>query len=429
MPSVPHISRTQFVDLYAGAKRAVYARAVETLEASGLKRSHAYLSSFVKVEKTNFTTKVDPCPRLIQPRHPCYNVELGRYLKLAEHATYRAIDSVFGEITVMKHHNADDSGQIVHQKWKKFDNPVAFSMDAKRFDQHTHASTLRYEHQHWLRLFGNDPYLAQLLSWQIHNRGFINCQDGRIKYRVEGRRCSGDMNTGSGNVYIMCSMVYAFMVHSRVRMSVLNNGDDCVVIMERKDMRVMEGAKAFFLRFGYTMEVENPVFRIEHIDFCQTRPIRVGDTYRMVRDPRVTIDKDDVCIKGVQSAEEWDAQRGAVAACGLALAGDIPVVNEYYRMLGNGAQLRRADRPSSGMEWLALGMDLKYAAPDPLTRLSFYVAFDITPDEQVAMEKSFATTHPSFQQLAPKGYTAIKRNNNPYRFTKPLRHLKQVNYN
>jgi hypothetical protein len=221
-------------------------------------------------------------------------------------------------------------------------------------------------------------------------------------------------------------MVYAFMIFTGVRMSVLNNGDDCVLIMEKRDMRCMQGAKAFFRRFGYTMEVENPVFRIEHIDFCQTRPIRVGDSYRMVRDPRITIDKDDVCIKGVQTLEEWNAQRGAVAACGLALAGDIPVVNEYYAMLGAGAELKRADRPTTGMEWLALGMKAKYSTPSPLTRLSFYVAFDITPDEQVAMEREYAAKLPSFQQLAPKGHNPIIRTATHSEFTKPLRYFKQV---
>jgi hypothetical protein len=50
--------------------------------------------------------------------------------------------------------------------------------------------------------------LAELLKWQLQNKGFARTIDGLIKYSVEGCRMSGDMNTALGNCTIMCALVY-----------------------------------------------------------------------------------------------------------------------------------------------------------------------------------------------------------------------------
>jgi hypothetical protein len=41
------------------------------------------------------------------------------------------------------------------------------------------------------------------------------------------------------------------------------------------------------------------------------------------------------------------------------------------------------------MFFLSLGMDSKCSEPTPQTRFSFWKAFDITPDEQVALESFY----------------------------------------
>jgi hypothetical protein len=403
----PVISRAQFVDLYTGGKWKVYRRAAENLDVRGLRRSDANLKCFTKVEKTNFTEKEDPPPRLISPRSPEYNVELGRYVKKVEHEVYRAIDSVFGETTVMKHHNADQAGQIIQGKWDRFCDPICIPLDASRFDQHVSEQALRYEHNFYKRLFGNDPYLCKLLEWQIQNVGFVNVSDGRIKFRVKGRRCSGDMNTGLGNVILMTAMTFAFVRQFKFDISVINNGDDCNLVLERRYIKqVLPALKPYFREFGFTLKVGEPVDVLEHIEFCQTNPIRVNGHYRMVRDPTLCRDKDDVCVDGVQSEKDWNKQRGNVACCGLALAGDVPVMGAFYRALGRGTELERNMIPKTGMEFLAVGMVQKSSPPDPETRLSFFLAFDYTPDEQRALEQRYDTVTPRWQ--APLGNNKTK---------------------
>jgi hypothetical protein len=82
--------------------KAVYQRAVDSLRSEPVRRDDARIKPFVKAEKINVSKKPDPCPRLIQPRSPRYNVEVGVYLKPLERLVYRAIAKVWGGQTVLK---------------------------------------------------------------------------------------------------------------------------------------------------------------------------------------------------------------------------------------------------------------------------------------------------------------------------------------
>jgi len=80
-----------------------------------VKEKDAWLSTFVKAEKLNISAKPDPAPRVIQPRDPRYNVELGRYLRHSEEYLFKAIDKVFGGRTIFKGISADTAGQDLHE--------------------------------------------------------------------------------------------------------------------------------------------------------------------------------------------------------------------------------------------------------------------------------------------------------------------------
>lgn len=66
---------------------------------------------------------------------------------------------------------------------------------------------LKWEHSIYNAMFRSDE-LAELLGWQLTNKGFARTTDGLIKYEVKGCRMSGDMNTALGNCMIMCALVY-----------------------------------------------------------------------------------------------------------------------------------------------------------------------------------------------------------------------------
>jgi hypothetical protein len=44
---------------------------------------------------------------------------------------------------------------------------------------------------------------------------------------------------------------------------------------------------------------------------------------------------------------------------------------------------------SHGLQWMSKGMDRKYDRVDPRTRVSFYIAFGVTPDEQKMLENRY----------------------------------------
>lgn len=382
-------TRQQFVDAYVGQRKVLYERAAQSLLHTPLRKKDAYVSAFVKTEKTDITSKVDPVPRLIQPRSPRFNVELGCYLKPIEHKVYDIIAAVFGSPTVFKGMNAIQQGKLMHAKWSRFRNPVAIGLDASRFDQHCSREILRWEHSIYRKFYPRSSRLRELLEAQIHNRGYINNVDGTIKYQTVGCRMSGDMNTGLGNCLIMCALIYSYFGDFR-EYELVNNGDDCVVIMDKKHLDTMQGIPNFFDAMGYTMVVEEPVYVLERVVFCQSQPIYDGKIWRMMRNPKTCLSKDLISVKSLDSIKAWKAQMQAISDCGKALAGDIPIFCKFYKMLDmNVKAATQGAQIESGLQWLSRGMSNVFAEPTTKARFSFWKAFGILPDHQIAIESAY----------------------------------------
>ncbi len=101
------VERVDYPSLYHGRKQMVYQRAYESLLSKPITHKDSYVSTFVKAEKVNFTAKGDPAPRVIQPRSPRYNLEVGRYLKLFEKELCRGFERAWGYNVVLKGGNAE----------------------------------------------------------------------------------------------------------------------------------------------------------------------------------------------------------------------------------------------------------------------------------------------------------------------------------
>lgn len=376
----------QFADSYTGRKRTLYQKAVDSLVGSEVNRRDAYVDAFVKAEKINFSAKPDPAPRLIQPRRPRYNVAVGVYIKPIEHKIYKNIDRVFGATTVAKCMNASQMGAVFHEKWKKYTFPVAVGLDASRFDQHVSVDLLNWEHSIYLSFFlGRDKKrLKKLLSWQLENKACGKARDGIIKYVAKGCRMSGDMNTGLGNTLIMCGLVWTYMEELGFDYDLVNNGDDCVLVFDRHNLPLIDDLPRWFLEAGFTMKVETPVFCLEEIEFCQMHPVFDGLDYVMVRDIVTCLSKDMVTMKAVDVKASWAYQCQAISDCGMAAYGNMPIFNELYNTLNVG--YHKSYVVESGLGWMSRGMNKCYAVPTPAIRNSFFKAFGIIPDRQIAME-------------------------------------------
>jgi len=384
------VSPEQFVEMYKGRRRVRYEQAMETFYDRGVKREDSESIAFVKLGKV----KPSSAARGIQPRKPVYNLAIGRYIKPIEKKLYRAIQRAAGSRTpvVMKGFNVVEVALIIHAKWSEFSDPVAIGLDATKFDMHVSHAVLLWEHSVYNELY-SDADLAEWLSWQLNNKGSAYAFDGKLKYKVKGRRFSGDMNTALGNCLIMCALVYAYAEHVGVKIELVNNGDDCVVIMERQyQSTFMTGLNAWFLEMGFRMTSEAAVDTFELIEFCQMHPVCVAGQWRMVRNFNSAREKDSMALLNISQSTTYGKWLGAVGECGLALASGVPVVQEYYSALmrrGVKSNIGNSLQMQSGANFLRIGMEAKFETVDASTRVSFYKAFDVTPDEQVALEQYY----------------------------------------
>lgn len=393
-PKPTPVSPEQFVEMYVGRRRTIMENALKNLDHFGLKREHGYTRAFVKLEKV----KAAKAPRCIQPRAPEYNISVGVFLKHIEHHIYGAIQRSFGSATpiVAKGLNAREVGQVLWDKWSEFSDPVAVGLDAMSFDMHVCAAMLGWEHSVYLSLYAEHHQVSELrrlLKWQIDNHGSGYCYDGKLKYNVLGRRFSGDMNTAMGNCIIMCGVVYSYLNERIDHYQVVNNGDDCVVICERRNLSLLDGLSDHAGTLGFKLVVEKPVYELEQIDFCQASPVELGGGWTMVREPTKAREKDSMSLLHHQNAISVRRWMTAVGECGLALCSGCPMMQEMYlALLRNGVDkgnLHMAMGMDTGASFLAKGMESRATDITPQARISFYRAFGYTPDEQIALELEF----------------------------------------
>lgn len=420
---VSPITDQEFLDGYGGAKRKCYEAAVESLKETPLKASDCKVKVFTKDEYR----KPGGAPRAIQPRSPRYNVKLGRYIKNLEHKIFNAIDEIFdpskGHRTVAKGMNMNERGRVIADMWSKYDRPVAVGLDASRYDQHINSELLKLEHaiyHMWSTGKGDGlPNLSTLLKYQRVNQGVYRGVDGTIEYKVHGCRMSGDMNTSLGNVTIMCALMYSYFESKGLlkQISLLNDGDDCVIIMDERNLAKFRlGLEDWFLEMGITMCYDGIYHTLEDIEFCQSHPVFdevLG--YRLVPRPTKRLYSDLITTKPLHSKKVYRKWLGAVAGCGLAMSTGLPIFSSFYQWVGRGATPyipKYGDVYYKFRQELVDGMDFRIREPSDRERMSYYFAFDITPNEQRMMEKYYASLpdpiHTASEQVAFRGLESIQ---------------------
>lgn len=387
---VSPLTKDQFLGAYKGRRRTVYEGAYESLINKQLELKDAFINFFVKQEKINFTDKLDPVPRGISPRNPRYHVMLGPYIKRIEKKIYDIVGKIFGATTVFKGLNSKQRAKELRNHWDHFNDPVAIGLDASRFDQHVSKEALIFEHKFYKLFYPRVKEFKRLLDMQLVNRLYANCPDGRAKLVLEGKRMSGDMNTALGNCLLMSCMVYSFLNERVKEFRLANDGDDCVVIIERKDLKKLHDLKEWFLSLGFDMKMEKPVVVFEEIEFCQSQPVWTTDGWIMVRKVSVSIAKDSVSLKPLDNPKVYRRWMKAVGEGGLSLAGGIPIVQNVYKRYDElGGDVKPLDDPTmeTGLVMMSKGMKRKFETVHHLTRVSFWRAFGISSSKQLCYEK------------------------------------------
>jgi len=316
---------------------------------------------------------------------------LGKYLKKAEKDFFRAINKAWGghtAHTVIKGLNSHDSAEVMRAKWQRFRRPVALGLDAKKYDMHVRIPGLSYEHSFYDLTFLIEELRAALRS-QLHNVGVAYCPDGKVYFTIDGTRCSGDLNTALGNCILMCALIFNLCEELEVDAELANNGDDCVLFFEEEHLARLQAAiPGYFVRFGFRMTVEEPVYEFEKLEFCQSQPVKLASGWCMVRNVRTCLKKDPMCLIPIQNDRVWRKWLGAVGECGLASVPGCPVLQSFYGAFARSG--KAAGRKFKQHLFKNTGvLERAWEGSSVVTdeaRASFYAAFGITPDYQIALE-------------------------------------------
>lgn len=391
-------------------KKKSYQAAVDSLLLDPLERQDGRVRMFIKADK--ITAEEEKMPRAIQFRNTRFVVDAMRYLKPFEERLYKTNGLGPTEtLCVAKGLNQTQRGNTLRTKWDAFADPVALLLDASKWDAHVTIELLDEEHLAYLSKLPSVEF-KRILAMQRTNRGYTT--NGGIKYRVRGTRMSGDPNTALGNCMINLMILQAWVDRAGVCAELFVDGDDSVIIIERDNLHKLD-VSWIQANCGMNMKLEL-AREFEQIEFCQSRPIKLFDGWRMVRLPNRVLSKSVIAVRSHDGA--WGRLAYAVGKCELAMNAGVPVLQEYaLALIRAGERTReRGLRNETKAEMRREGLeDLYYRASwqrrstraeaVPITvdaRLAFEEAFGIDSDQQMLLERQFASwtaeVHPHWVQ-------------------------------
>lgn len=381
------ITHQQFVDTYTGRRRARYQQAADELQTKPFSFSDAKITAFVKAEKFDPFAKINPDPRVIQFRSPRYNVLLGSYLKPMEKNIYK-LRGPTGLRCIAKGLNNQQRAILLKKKMELFEDPVVVPLDGSRWDKHIHSRVLELEHKYYSNLC-EDPFLDRLLKCQLKNKCYTN---SGIVYEVDGNRMSGDMNTALGNCLLMVAMCYAAMRELVVlRWDLLDDGDDCLLIVERSELSKLSTLPNVFLAFGQELTLGREVGELSGVVFCQSKVVHIDGVPRFVRDWK------KVLSGAAGGFAKWNDGKlvrpmlKAIGDCELALNQGVPILEAFARAClrnSHGASAPKGFADDDHYNYVARGLPDRQLGGtlDFAARESFAEAFDVSPEWQEHIE-------------------------------------------
>lgn len=408
----------EVANCFVGKRRTRYQNALRSLALNPLNREDERVKAFIKAEKTDPSAKVNPDPRMIQSRNARFNIVIGSYLKPMESQLYHMSGGHTKTRLMAKGLNQTQRATLLIRKMRAYERPAVVSIDASRWDKHCSQELLRIEHSVYLKMCP-DPLLRRLLKAQLTNR--VTTANG-VKYTVKGNRMSGDMNTALGNCLLMIICIQDAMSHLCIgKYDILDDGDDCLIIVEESSLDQLQGLSDRFLHYGHELKIENVARTPEDVVFCQSHPIHLGnDRWTMVR-PWIK-----VLSCGTSGTRHWgvpsmvEPMFGLVGDCELALNQGVPIIQAYaiaLQRMSNGRRPRTIDFDDGvavrAMQQLrvsgeSLSTTLSKLRPVHVTddaRLSFERAYNVSIQRQLEIEKflsGWTLSHLTAMPVAPE---------------------------
>jgi len=363
--------------------------ALEELKTRSLNRGDFQNRGFVKADKEH-AVDIEKASRLIQYMKPTGALEMGRFTHAIESQIYSLQDKyntkIFG-----KGGNLHEMGEDLNRKREQFQNPVYLLLDASKFDAHVSTEMLQMVAEWYLNLV-EDPKQRSYVAW-LWKHTFTNYGTTKngIRYKTNGTRMSGHMDTGLGNSLIMYSMLVSYLkIVGITKYSLSVNGDDSVIIIEKPDVGRASDLSCF-KSFGFKMKFEM-TDDFSKMDYCQTRPVNTKYGWMLARSPerilaRVGFSVNKFCKKKIRdylySLGKGEEAINFGLPIGYALGQALVQSTPGGKML---ALNRKRYISYTRQKFWNTGL---VAEVDQVARMSYQEAWDITVEDQIALEQSF----------------------------------------
>lgn len=276
-----------------------------------------------------------------------------------------------------------------------FIEPVAICLDHSKFDGHYCKELLEIEAEFWRNL-NNSHMLKWLLEQQLVNHGRTH---HGIKYEVIGGRMSGEYTTSDGNSLMNYAMLVTWLKHyglDQHQFRVHVNGDDSVIIVD-KQFSWLSRKLRYFRHFNMETECDRVVDDFRLITYCQASPIRGRELkWYMVKEPIRTLSRLRYCDE--KFSKVIGRYTRGVGLCELAVNSGIPIMQSVAQWM-----ISVGDKPLGCVDKfpaLNSGNDVEESVILPITRSDYEVAFGVSIEGQLDIEKHFAGQIRSPQDLS-----------------------------
>lgn len=374
---VSPISYDQVIGRASARKRVLLEQAKESLVYHPVEDKDGHVRMFLKDDKSHVPEY--KAPRCIQYRNKRYGLPLASFMTPMEHKMCTWLDCSDTPIFA-KGRNMIQRGRDIEAKMGVFRDPVAISMDHSKFDAHANVQLLKLEHWFY-RQCNRSRLLAYLLYMQLNNKGWTK---NGTKFFTPGTRMSGDQNTGCGNSLINFMMTLAMMEELGIQYCIYIDGDDFIVFVERCHAHLVK--PEWYTQFGMVTKIEAITSTIEHIEFCQTRPVFDGVSYTMVRNPTRMLARLQWCV-GYKHPRHKANYLTSVGRCMMSLGMGLPVEQFVGSTLSKiGGRYIATNLHHRANQMYVRPLAARISIPTLATRLSYESAWGISIPEQYHLE-------------------------------------------
>jgi len=385
---VPRTSNHELMKGRAGRSGRRMRAGLHRYLTEGVVRKDSFVSEMQKLELYEVDMIDVKEDRGIQFRRPVFNAALAKHLVGVEHAVINAIGGNKSGVPFMaKGHDMFERANMLLMMSSHYRNPIYIELDHSRFDAHVSRDHLVAEHAFYKQVRGWDRHLAWLLKFQLRNIGFSK---GGIRYVTNGKRMSGDFNTGLGNSVLNYGLLKSWLVASGVDGDIFLDGDDSVIIIEEDDLANLLDVKDYMLKLGFVTEVGGIQDNVQKAEFCQSRVVFGSEGPFMCRNPQKWLRTIGMTAESRGPETAYGVMH---AACVLMLCSSRshPLMAPYVRwMKRRNAHMFVPEiwRYRLG-EKLPKGLDISvaYREPSVKERVSFANAWDISPLLQQSFEE------------------------------------------